>query len=679
MPLEIPLTATPQERQAKISELSKLLTTLREVAKGKPLVDWDSLVATAVEDPVEGAKVIAQSLQRFPSQLPAHLSAVAQRINGPERLAVVALLEEPYRSKVRDEVLQGVLKALTSVTITTESSPSVTATTATPSAAAQRTSTPPPPPISTVDSESSSDQQQTPHLLQQHAEEAEGFVPLATRMMVEMIRLDLVLIRGVATTLDTLLRDRNARQAAVAVIGLLAERYAQSQSTAAASANNSKQGKSKQQQQQSSSTTTTSTNDEGILPMLNHVRSALQLAAADAAVNSCGELDYDLNAIYRYMDWRHTPPPPPTAAAAPLQPAVVVASSSSTNTKDSAAPHLQTMVRVPKPLATPHEAITSMAYFACRDQLVTGGAERTISVWGSQVSGEVPSASFQLPAHTTPVSMDASIRGSLLAVGCVTSSSKGAVPSSCVQAYLCSDSGAWTVGDIIKRPDRTVLTSVKCLAVKGSVVCTTETLLAADQPQHQVALFNASGHETRVFARAHADCITALGVSADSDHLIITGSRDATVRLWDVRSPVTGSTNGAGASPTSSTGHVVLNGHTDTITSIAPVRDIILTTSLDGTMRVWDVRRTKTELCSKKFSSGVMKAVCTANLSAVVSTLRGLFLVSLMPTIEVEDVVPNMRCTDLRANFDGTVVFGASRDSITSFAIHGGAMKQPLI
>jgi hypothetical protein len=652
MPLEISPTATPQERQAKISELSKLLTTLRDVAKGKPLVDWDAVVAAAVQDPVEGAKSIAQSLQRFPSQLPAHLSAVAQRINAPERLAVVALLDEPFRSKVRDEVLQGVLKSLTSVTINTENFMSK-----------RHASTPPPPPISTVDSDSSSgDQSQQ----QQDADDAEGFVPLATRMMVEMIRLDLVLIKGVATTLDTLLRDRNARQAAVAVIGLLAERYAQTQCNAIRShhpAPAAAHGKGKQQPQQQSTTSSNSTNDDGILPMLNHVRSALQSAAADAAANSCGELDYDLNAIYRYMDWGHAPAPSSTTSSASASP------------KDAYHSQHQTLVRVPKPLTTPHEAITSMAYFACRDQLVTGGAERTISVWGSQVSGEVPSASFQLPAHTTPVSMDASIRGSLLAVGCVTSS-KGGVPSSCVQAYLCSDSGAWTVGDVIKRPDRTVLTNVKCLAVKGSVVCTTETLLAADQPQHQVALFNAAGHETRVFARAHADCITALGVSADSDHLIITGSRDATVRLWDVRSPVTGSTNGAGSSPTSSTGHVVLNGHFDTITSIAPVRDVIVTTSLDGTMRVWDVRRTKTELCSKKFSSGVLKAVCTANLSAVVSTLRGLFLVSLLPTIEVDDVLPNVVCTDLRANFDGTVVFGASKDFISSFAIHGGSLKQ---
>lgn len=520
-----------KERYDKIDELCKLLVSLRDVARGKPLIDWDALVDA--NNPADSASQINAALGKCLQQhLGSSLAAIAKRISTPAHLSIVSMLEEKYRGRIRDDVLQRVLKELTT--------------------------------------------------------SGDETMPLCARMMAEMVRLELVLIRGVATTLDALLKDRASRRAAVAVIGQLAQLY----------------------------------QDEGnpaVLHIIHDTRATLE------SIND-PSFEYDCNCVSRLAGWS----PPPAAS-------LVLFRSFRT-------PHLSNTI--------------SSAYFPGRDELVTGGSERTVAVWGGPTYGETPSATFQLPANTTPVSMDGSSKGNLLVVGCVTAARRDHTASvsstSVVQGYICSEHGTWTSGDAIKRPEKTIVTNVRCVAVKGAVICTGESL---DDSNHQVVFFNSQGAETRKINRAHQDYITTIASCPENETMLLTGSRDMTVRLWDARI--------ASSAPPPS----LLDSHKDTITSISSIRDVILTTSMDGVLKLWDVRRLKGELQEKKFASPILRSVCTTGTTAAVSTAQGLYMISLFPTLKVEDVIPNVRYTELKANHDGTVVFGCGAGCVDSYAV----------
>ena len=165
------------EASPKIDELARVLRMIREVAKGRPPIDFGAIIDTS--NCTESANKINQLVAK--QQLPANaISIIAKHISTPLHIEIVAKLDEKIRSKVRDEVLQAVLKGLTS----SGSEP----------------------------------------------------MPTCAAMMAEMVRLELVLLRGVATTLETLLSDKNTRRAAIAVLGKLSEQHGQNEAFVKATA-----------------------------------------------------------------------------------------------------------------------------------------------------------------------------------------------------------------------------------------------------------------------------------------------------------------------------------------------------------------------------------------------------------------------------------------------------------
>ncbi|KAF9174643.1 hypothetical protein BGX21_011381, partial [Mortierella sp. AD011] len=96
--------------------------------------------------------------------------------------------------------------------------------------------------------------------------------------------------------------------------------------------------------------------------------------------------------------------------------------------------------------------------------------------------------------------------------------------------------------------------------------------------------------------RGHDKEITSLVYSATSDR-IVTGSLDGTARLWEIKVPVNGDLNGAGGPwNTKDVKPIqVLEGHQKDVNSVSfsPEGDRIATGSKDGTIRLWDANTGK--------------------------------------------------------------------------------------
>ena len=512
------------EASPKIDELARVLRMIREVAKGRPPIDFGAIIDTS--NCTESANKINQLVAK--QQLPANaISIIAKHISTPLHIEIVAKLDEKIRSKVRDEVLQAVLKGLTS----SGSEP----------------------------------------------------MPTCAAMMAEMVRLELVLLRGVATTLETLLSDKNTRRAAIAVLGKLSEQHGQNEAFVKATAH-------------------------------------LQQSLLKVQDQTC---DYDVITICRNLGWRSN------SRASLTQ----VRSFAATGGSPS-----------------PHRNIVSSAYFAGRDELATGGDEGIVAVWGPPSYGETPSATLQLPPQYVPVAMDASPKGNALAVAAVA----GHYHPSTVKLYACADStGTWSLGDTLTRPVNTIITCIRAVSSRIGVLCVAET---TDESAHDIVFFGGSSAtvETRKIAGAHSDYITVTASSTENENWLLTGSRDATARVWDTRSQAV------------SPAHT-LTYHHDTVTSIASMRDVIVTASLDQTLCIWDMRKLKAPVAERGFSAPVLRVACTAGTTAVVATSNSLSLLSLHP-LQVHDVIPNVCYTEVRANHDGTIVF-ASNTTLDTFLV----------
>jgi RNA polymerase sigma factor (sigma-70 family) len=100
-------------------------------------------------------------------------------------------------------------------------------------------------------------------------------------------------------------------------------------------------------------------------------------------------------------------------------------------------------------------------------------------------------------------------------------------------------------------------------------------------PDASVQLLDLATRITRRTLRGHTDSVTALAFAPYGVHLLASGSRDKTVRLWDLASP---------------DGHSdILRGHGQEVTAVAFSRTgkLLASASLDRTIRIWDAAARK--------------------------------------------------------------------------------------
>ena len=470
-------------------------------------VDWGRLIDT--NRPQQTAVMISRNLHANAGTIP----ALARKMTSPQHLAIIPHLEEPFRGKLRDEILQLVLKSLTSGG-------------------------------------------------NEYLE--------AAGMLAELVNLQLVVLTGVASTLENLLQDPSTRKAACAVLGKLSM---QAQNNAA-------------------------------------LRAATKHLAAVVSSVDDPELEYDISYITRTMGWK--------------QPRVTLN-------------HVRS-------IETPHKgSVISTAFFQQRDELVTGGSDGTVCVWGAPSFGDVPSSTFNLPQHSIPCSMDGAPRGNFLAVAVASLDSRA--PQ--VHLYPVVELGKYGAAHKVNRPIGSAITGVKCLSIRNSAFCISE---RSAKGTHNIIFYsNAGDAVVRDIPEAHSDYITCQATSIDNETMLLTGSRDGTVKLWDTRAPKPQASN--------------LSYHKSAVTSISTVRDVVATGSLDRKVALWDIRKLSAPTMEKKFCVPVLRVSCGVNATAVVSTTTTISVLTLDP-LEVQDIQTNVCYHELRQNTETSVVFAAGEGQL---------------
>lgn len=285
-------------------------------------------------------------------------------------------------------------------------------------------------------------------------------------------------------------------------------------------------------------------------------------------------------------------------------------------------------------ISTPHtRSVVSSVYIAARDELVTGGWEGAVAGW----SGSAEPWVMQLPFGYHACSMDASSRGNSLVVA---GASTAARPI--IQIFGANESG-WSLRESVTRNDFSVVSNVKCLASRGAAICAAG---FDGVSRHNLAYLDAAGAAVRDIEEAHSDFITCLAGSADNENWLLSGSRDTTVRVWDNRQ-----------TKDNKPAHMC-SFHSDTITSIATYRDLLLVTSLDRRLSVWDSRKLKAPIAEKVFDAPLLRVATGPQATAVVASTSSLNFITVHP-LQIQDVVPGVVATELRVSHDHSVVFAA--------------------
>lgn len=280
-------------------------------------------------------------------------------------------------------------------------------------------------------------------------------------------------------------------------------------------------------------------------------------------------------------------------------------------------------------------------YNAAHDVLFTTD-NRGLVVWSSHNGAATPRV--LCPTHSF-VSVDLSAKGDAAAAVSAPDGDQG--PALHIFTTRSASRGTKTTADstlVLEGADTS--TCVKCVTSRSAAFCVAVTSEGA----HGLRLYSAGGALTRTTSSAHDDYITCLATSPENDNMLLSGSRDATVKCWDVRNQK----------------HAhVLQKHSNTISSVAVVRDTILTASFDQQLCTWDARRLDQPTDCVVFGSPLLSMACTARGAIAVSTLQSLSLVALHP-LRVQDAVGGVCYRDVAMTPNGKTLFAVGNDAATA-------------
>ncbi|KAG5493001.1 hypothetical protein JKF63_01582 [Porcisia hertigi] len=156
--------------------------------------------------------------------------------------------------------------------------------------------------------------------------------------------------------------------------------------------------------------------------------------------------------------------------------------------------------------------------------------------------------------------------------------------------------------------DAHFISSLKCLKdSSGSKYCVGVQTLNAN------ALMIYDGQQVTQRYFDHTDIITAIHVPSDRENLVITGSRDCSTLIYDLRDPrnVSAETH-----------------HTNTVSCITSCENSLFTAGLDKRIVVEDLRMLRSPSSQRDMDSAVLSMSVSSSLQCAVSTLTGVYLIN---------------------------------------------------
>ncbi|CAM45135.1 conserved hypothetical protein [Leishmania braziliensis MHOM/BR/75/M2904] len=258
-------------------------------------------------------------------------------------------------------------------------------------------------------------------------------------------------------------------------------------------------------------------------------------------------------------------------------------------------------------------------------------------------------------------------------VGGAGDAAAGASNAGAIIVITCNENSIrWNKGEIVMRPPGISLTAIT--AFRNSIVAVGESAVSAGGPGASILSSNASaphrlsfvdvmnGSVMRQIPKAHDDYITALTVLEDSSYVLLSGGRDAAMKMWDPRSredtPVVNTALCTDALH-----------HETTISSIHTVGYNIITADVYGAMVVWDLRNMAAPRKRHHFLYPIADVTLIRKNRAVVATTRGVVTVAL-DTLEPQDLYyEKPLCTRLLANDVGNLLFMARESELDVFAV----------
>ncbi|CCW61952.1 unnamed protein product [Phytomonas sp. EM1] len=606
--------------ESTLESITQTLSVLQNIAEGRHFGQWNDLLDP--KKPVESARKVNAALNKAP--LPVRkegITVLARGMTTPAHLTIVSHMEEPYRNEVRNLVLHDLLNQLSLA--------------------------------------------------------GNDPMPLCAEMLAELSRLNLVRLSGVAVAIERYLNEPDKRRAGIALLGRVAEynRGSEAFCSALQSTNALHQlytmCKDPEYEYDISTITQllSSSSDKGpgaslfchcTIPLSAPVTCMHYFRGRDELVSG--------QANGTVVMWGGPNPTsanasPPNISIGPLDQRLVSVRHVVTLSPDDIAEHS------PVSMAGPQRG----------NYLVAAGMSYHVMHPYAPYLDTAASQSKRRSISGTPL------------------------PQALLRVMPYNEqTGEWGNGDVFLRPFDRVITAVAALS--NNTICSAESSLGGNSflaksqetrtpkncttassvfsQEHNIQLINSSdGRVVRTLANAHSDYITVLSTCEDDEVVLISGSRDKTIKLWDTRvsnsSAGSNVTNGTSSLSSPSLSAKALSAsvyklesslHTDTISTIYTFRNFIFTGSMDGSMLIWDSRRTAAPVTSRSFISPILDIAALEGGRTAVATARGLYLISL-ETMSAVHVVPNLAFTRLLSNDSGSVVFAAGAGGISVFSL----------
>lgn len=255
-------------------------------------------------------------------------------------------------------------------------------------------------------------------------------------------------------------------------------------------------------------------------------------------------------------------------------------------------------------------AYTGSATAGYREAVVSSSVDGTIGTWDR--SGAL-TENIVLSRHYAS-SLDLANSGHTLIVGTVARQS-GVPPAVIIYSEdTMSREARWHEGGGVEPKNARFITCVKALPTANTVrygVGVSSIATSRSGGAHSLHVYDNT--QQMLEFTDHSDIITALHAPPERDSLLISGSRDRSVMLFDLRSRQAAS---------------CLTNHINTVTSIGTCADFLITGGLDKRIVVEDLRMLGQPIASREMDSSVLSLSVNNGMQCAVSTLTGIYVIN---------------------------------------------------